>query len=248
MTQLPSWPRPHLQPGGAPAQLFYKVHGTFEGLQISRSRHRSNGIPAGLSLQSYRADAAPEVMAFGTDVLFRDALYAMGEQTVAAALNAPGCMVLRGEVEPSDSLDYFRDAVGVIQALLDAGGVAVFDPYQLTWWSAQEWRARAFEPAGPVPLRHVVTLVSDEGDGTRWVHTRGLLKFGRPDISVRSVDADRFEAVLDLCSRLIDMQASGAVVPDGQVIRMEGLPDWTCRTLGSLDDPDFNNRHIEIGP
>jgi len=45
------------------------------------------------------------------------------------------------------------------------------------------------------------------------------------------------------------MQAFGAVVPEGQPIEMSSLPDgWRCFHRGSLDDPDFNNRHIEIGP
>ncbi len=74
-----------------------------------------------------------------------------------------------------------------------------------------------------------------------------MLKFGRPDISVHGVTPDQYEAVQDLCNRFIEMLAFGAVVPDGQVIRMAGLPEWTCKTLGDLDDPDFNNHRIEIG-
>jgi hypothetical protein len=102
---LPTWERPHLQPGGGDAHLYYKVHGHFDGgLKVSRSQHRCSGVPDGLTLKLYRAEKHPEVLAFG------------------------------------------------------------------------------------------------------------------------------------------------AVVPDGQVIRMAGLPEWTCRTLGNLDDPDFNNRRIEIGP
>jgi hypothetical protein len=148
------------------------------------------------------------------------------------------------------SLDYFRDAVGLVMALLESGGVAVFDPHMFKWWSADEWREHAFEPAGAVPRHHVVRLVSDEPDGrSRWYHTRGMIKFGRPDLSVHGVVPELESAVTDLCERFIEMQAFGAVVPEGQGINMNALPPgWRCRHGGDLDDPEFNNRHLEIGP
>jgi hypothetical protein len=37
------------------------------------------------------------------------------------------------------------------------------------------------------------------------------------------------------------------MIPDGQRIRMRGLPAWKCRRAGELDDPDFNNVRVEIG-
>lgn len=244
---LPEWPRPHVRAGGSDAHLFYKVHGDFSGgLNVSRSYHRCGGLPNGLSLQLYASADHPDVAAFGFDPQF--GLEKTGADVTAAVSNAAGCAVLRGVVDTPDSLNYLRDAVGLVQALLDAGGVAVFDPYILRWWTAAEWTERAFEPAGPVPRHHCVILVSGEEDGTRWVHTRGMLKFGAPDLSIHGVTPDLLDEVVELCNRFIEAQAFGMVVPDGQRIRMPGLPEWTCRTVGDLNDPDFNNRHIEIGP
>ncbi len=98
--QLPTWERPHHQAGGSDAHLFYKVHGNFDGgLKVSRSQHRCNGVPDGLSLQLYRADEHPDVMAFGTGEYFADALAAMGRHAAASATTAPGCAILRGVVE-----------------------------------------------------------------------------------------------------------------------------------------------------
>jgi hypothetical protein len=160
------------------------------------------------------------------------------------------CLVLRGVVPDPPTLDYFRDAVGLVMALLESGGTAVFDPHMFKWWSASEWRDLAFEPAGAVPRHHVVILVSDEPGGrSRWYHTRGMIKFGRPDVSVRNVPPALEAAVRELCERFVDMQAFGAVIAEGQEIKMDALPrGWRCRHGGSLDDPDFNNRHVEIGP
>ena len=75
----------------------------------------------------------------------------------------------------------------LITHFLDHGGVAVYDPQMFEWWSPKKWRERIFSPAGPVPRHHTVILVSEDAPGTEWIHTRGLRKFGRPDLSVHRV-------------------------------------------------------------
>jgi hypothetical protein len=53
--------------------------------------------------------------------------------------------------------------------------------------------------------------------------------------------------VIAMCDRFIEYQAQGAIVPDGQPIAMPGLPaGLTCRHAGGVDDPDFNNAHLDI--
>jgi len=40
---------------------------------------------------------------------------------------------------------------------------------------------------------------------------------------------------------------TGGRVPVGQEIRMAALPaGLSCQPAGSLDDPDFNNVHVEV--
>jgi hypothetical protein len=68
-------------------------------------------------------------------------------------------------------------------------------------------------------------------------------------LSIRNVQPQHEAAVEDMCNRFIEMQAFGGVIPEGQAIRINALPPgWQCRHGGSIDDPDFNNRHVEIGP
>jgi hypothetical protein len=252
LSPLPSWPRQHFQRGGGDAQLFYKIHGAFAGPpSVSRSKHRCAGVPDRCDLQSYNRDSAPELFAFGlqNDWISRD-FRAHQADLAAQVACTDQCLVLRGVVPDPETLDYFRDAVGLVTALLEAGGIAVFDPQMFKWWSADEWRTRAFEPMGAVPRHHVVILVSDEQDGDgRWYHTRGMRKFGRPDVSIHHVPLDLEGVVEDLCNRFIEMQAFGAVIEEGQAIKMTGLPSgWRCRHRGDLDDPEFNNVHVDIGP
>jgi len=250
---LPSWPRRHFEPGGGNAHLFYAIHGRFPEMpQVSRARYRCDGVPEGCDLQLYTRETQPQVFEIGLDNYLGRELRKDDPNLFNAAASSEQCLILRGEVSDPPTLDYFRDVVGLIMAMLDGGGTAVFDPHAFKWWSPQKWCESAFEPAGAVPRHHVLTLVSDDpsnGNQNRWYHTRGMIKFGRPDLSVHSVAPNLQAGVEDLCNRFIEMLAFGAVVPEGQTIKMSSLPaGWRCFHRGNLEDPDFNNRHIEIGP
>ena len=99
-----------------------------------------------------------------------------------------------------------------------------------------------------MPRHHVVILTSEEAGGgsLTWFHTRGLRKFGRPDLSVPRVPPQHREAVIDLCHRFIEFQAFGGIIGEGQEVHMKTLPSgMTCHHAGDLDDPDFNNVHLE---
>lgn len=112
----------------------------------------------------------------------------------------------------------------------------------------EAWHERIFAPDAPVPRHHVVILTSSQEDANlTWFHTRGLRKFGRPDLSIRDVPKSSHLAVTDLCNRLIEQQAFGGIIPEGQRIQTSSLPEgMTCHHAGGLDDPDFNNVHVEI--
>jgi hypothetical protein len=158
------------------------------------------------------------------------------------------CLILRGQIEDCDNLNYLRDSVGLLTFLLDHGGITVHDPQMFHWWEAEDWRNRVFLADGAVPRRHVVVLTSEELDpALTWFHTRGMRKFGRPDISIRNVPAEHHDGVIDLCERFIELQALGGIIDEGFSVRMNSLPDgMTCHHRGDLDDPDFNNVHVEI--
>lgn len=232
-------------------QLFFKLHGDFSlPPKISRIKYRTEGPPKGAEMVTFDADDDADAFGFGLADVFAARLRREHAKIYAAVAKAPQALIIRGNLDDPDSLDYLRDTVGLIMALLDTGGaVAVFDPFRLDWWTADEWRSRLFEPSKPVPHEHVVLLLSedDKHPGNHWVHTRGMLKFGRPDLSVRNQAKDQLPLMLDLCNRFIELQALGTVVPEEQPVRMQGLNgDWRCFHGGDPNDPDFNNVHIEI--
>ena len=248
--KLKSWPRPHFEAGGGNALLYFVVFGKFDLSEpLSAKKYRSDGMGDWLHLtHQTRAKEAAAIAAHQSgklwEIVTRDA-----PVTAAEALTAPEAVVVRGEATDPPTLDYFRDAIGVVTYLLDRGGVSVYDPQRFWLWSGDEWRSEIFEPGEPRPQEHTVILVSDDegSERTQWLHTRGLRQYGRPDLSVRGVGPNHMDAVTHMIERFIEMQAYGGVVGEGQEVRMRGLPPGgVCHHRGSVDDPDFNNVHIAI--
>lgn len=245
-TDATDWTRPlhdPARPGPSGALVFFEVHGAFPA------------SPPPASTSRYRLDPAiadrVEVVSLSRGLEARRAGVAWqwfaGDHPALAAkvAAAPEAMIVRAELPEPGSLAYLRHAIGLVELLLEHGGLAVHDVQTLRWYPADEWKAELFTEAFR-PHAHVVILTSLDGERA-WLHTRGLRKFGRPDLSVVRVPDAYRDAALALVNRFIVMQTQGGVIPDGEPVRMAGLPDGlVCRHRGTLDDPDFNNVHVEI--
>jgi hypothetical protein len=107
-------------------------------------------------------------------------------------------------------------------------------------FTPEQWRGVIFAPDKPQPRLHVNVFHGAEDNETVWLHSRGMRAFGRPDLSIRYVPQHAMAAASELCNRLIETQAYGAVIPDGP---LEGM---IAHTTGSLEDPEFDNVHIEL--
>jgi hypothetical protein len=80
-----------------------------------------------------------------------------------------------------------------------------------------------------------------------WLHSRGLRKFGRPDLSARELSRDDLETFAGLFESLIVTLAAGAIIPEGQRIRIAGTKvERTVHLKGDLDDVEFNNVRYEL--
>lgn len=248
-SELENWNRNHYVAGGGDPFLFYVIYGEItSSVPLSRSIYRTNGLPEGIDFMSYGPDNHPDVPGSFREGYLWNEFVANAPELSAAVVQCNHCMILSGSPTDSTTLNYLRDSVGLITYLVDHGGFTVYDPQMFRWWKPSEWKRQIFEPAGAVPRHHTVILVSQEEDPSlKWFHTRGMRKFGRPDISVHNVSAILEDGVIDLCNRLIEHQAFGYVVPDGHQIRMVSLPSGgVIRHGGDLDDPDFNNFHLDV--
>lgn len=245
-TPPPSWPRPHFIPGGGNAFLFYVVFVEEPATwAVSGSAYRTTGIPPGLDVMAYGPGGNPQVIDGFREGPLGDRLADQAPDLVAPVTEARGCVVFRGQIADPETLDYHRDLIGLLQWLADQGAAAILDMTAAEWWSPEAWRVRVFEPARPLPHRHVTIYVSPEESGRFWLHTRGMLKYGRPDVSIRDVPNDRQESAAEIVNRFIEFQALGGVVAEGQAVSMDGVPQgMVARHGGDVEDPDFNNRHV----
>ncbi len=247
--ELRDWPRQLFEPGGGEPFVLYYIYGNFPELPTLRvDIYRSSGVPRGLDLQMYNRDQHPEVLSSFLSGHFADFL-ATKPDIEGAVKAARHCIVLKGNPAESGDLNYLRDCVGVLSYLLDYGAIAILDPQTFTWWRASEWRTQIFQPDSIQPLSHVVILGSpEEADPSKlWLHTRGLRKFGRPDLSVHNVNESVRVSVIDMLNKYITYLALGGIIADGEEFYLDGIVDAVvCSLRGSDDDPDFNNRHVDI--
>src|SRR4030095_1780781 len=239
---LTAWPRPRFKQGGGNAVLLYALYGRFpsEARPISPVEFRTSGLPAEMQIRMVTRETGNPLPFLGDD--FERILREDYPELYAAASHAEQCLVLKGEFRDPGDLNYLRDTVGMITWFFGHGAEAAFDPQRLRLYDAAEWSDEIFTPLPPRLAAHVVILSSTEPDGTRWLHTRGMRKFGRPDISVHRITREQQDGAIELINRLIILQAEGGLVPEGQPIRMASLPPGlACHHAGHLDDPDFNN-------
>lgn len=242
------WEREFYQPESGDAVLSFVVFGELVAdMEVSASEYRTSGPPKGTEMELFsRREHGDWIDGFTGGYL--GALLAEDKILEERVKTAPTVALLQGEVEDPETLDYLRDAVGVVTALLDSGGVAVLDAVALRWWTPEEWREAIFDPSAPEPIEHVSLLASEEEDGF-WLHSRGLRKFGRPDLSVRGLKEDGLEIFAGLFESLIVTLAGGATIPDGQRLRIGGTKiEMESNLAGALDDPDFDNVHYELTP
>jgi hypothetical protein len=243
---FPAWQRPHWQPSDEEIIVQFYVFGDFQPIRVPSAQYGSDGLPEEVELSSHYHSALREWEGYPLKGPLGELFKNDAPEAFEKATAAPQVLVLRGRFKDSADTGYLRDTFGVIAGLLDIGGVAVLDPQILTLFSANEWRERYLIRDG-APLRHHVLILRDEEEDSDrvWIHTRGLRKFGRPDISLRDVPANEIDRAGALCQRLVELQALGAHFKDGQALDVDGVfGGLTAELGGGYDDPQFNNTYV----
>ena len=241
-----NWERPYFEPSKSEVNIFDVAYGKPpKRWNLSGSDYRVAGIPNGVEISTYGPAVNPETVDMFRSGYLWDRLSEDKPDLASQISQENECLIIRGSLRDPETLNYFRDIVGLIQWLFDNGIHAVYDPHAFLWWATEEWN-EIFQNAEPTPHSHVMIFTSPE-DEKIWLHTRGMRKFGRPDLSVRGCPTDKVSDAGKLINRFIKMQAFGAIIPEGKEIKVEGLPTgMVCNHKGDLEDPDFNNVHIEI--
>jgi hypothetical protein len=247
-TGLNAWTRPLYTPGGDDAFIFLVAFGpAIEELQVSQADHRVDEIPASLELAVQGAETVNAFLEPPIGELLRED----HPELVDLVAATDSCLVIRGTIADPPDLRYLRSVIGLATAALDAGAVAIYNLQSFGLFSPARWRTDIFEPDAPSPADFVVILSSEdhEGDpnGAVWLHTRGMRVFGRPDLSVRGVPADQINVAGQLVRALIEQQVKGLRIEDGSTMTVgDPIGNITFHRRGHVDDPEFNNVHLEI--
>lgn len=154
--------------------------------------------------------------------------------------------ILRGRITTDRGTDYLRNTIGLVQALIEQGGIGVLDLLTLNLQSTDKWSACYFNKE-IAPQTHVLVLKSENEDGTFWLHTRGMIKFGRPDFSVRQLDPSQINDAKQALDQLIFHSGKGADM--GKNLRVHTKNgksiDAQLRFIPDFDNFDFNNAYYE---
>jgi hypothetical protein len=244
------WPRPQWQDSGEQAFLLWFVFGDFGAdFQVDAVKYRTRGTPPGIEVVRYANRELVKWNGYPLAGTLGRLLWDEDARLFERAKKADACVMLRGSLADPADLDYLRDLVGTITALTDLGGIAVIDPQTLSMFDADDWHRRFFSRDAFNARDHVLILCNEDrrNAGRVHVHTRGLRKFARPDVSLRNVPLAAASVAGELAERFVDFQAHGGCVADGHVVETEGAPaGMSVQLAGERDDPDFNNRHLAL--
>jgi hypothetical protein len=249
-----SWSRPRWTPTGRAASLFFFIPGEppTAGLQVSRSRHHFDGFPEELQITSHERAADREWfdgffarpgLGFSLDEEFGEAATAVRE--------AQRGSVVRGEFPDPSDLGYLRNSLAVVSAVLEQGGLAVLDLPTCRWWPPEKWLARFVTRSEFEVEDHILVVVSDDelNHPGLWMHTRGLRKFGRPDLQIRHVpgewteDNPLVQAGGGLLNHLAGNLCRGSAITDGQVMNVAGTRR-RCTFRHTPDDTQGDRTHF----
>lgn len=152
------------------------------------------------------------------------------------------CIILRGNVKDDHQLLYLKQAMDVI-SMLSKQMIAVLDLLSLQWYDKESWNhlvTKEFDL-----YDHVQILLSQE-EGA-WLHTRGMLKFGRPDISILHVPKEKIHEMKLLVDQIIYYEALGAMVLKDSKFHTK-LGTYVIHPIfyNDFENYDFNNAFIEM--
>ncbi|HET7267310.1 MAG TPA: hypothetical protein VFJ15_04315 [Oleiagrimonas sp.] len=241
------WARPYWHASGEDAMLLFFVFGRFSG--DTNEIGNALKLPDGIQLTRYAHATLRNWEGYPLTGALGDVFQAEVPQTLTAARNTPDVLRLAGEIRDPSDLDYLRDTLNALTRLFEAGGVAVVDPQTSGLLDRDTWHRRFLAGTATTMRQHVLVLCDADPDdaSSQWIHTRGMRKFARPDISLTRVPGSDINQAGALCEQLVDMLALGGQFADGQSLPVDGLAGpLVAQPGGHKDDPRFYNTHVEL--
>lgn len=141
-----------------------------------------------------------------TDACHRIAMTDLGDR-IADLDAADRCFTLSTTVSEPTDLAYLQATWAIARWLVARGATVVLDAYGMRYIAGAE-----LPPPGEFDVQNEVSMIfetdADEGAGGHVLHTRGMRKFGRPDV-VTIVQPDEREMFAEILWQLAGGMAQG---------------------------------------
>ncbi len=221
---IPPWQRSAFQPGGAANvfQLFCFSSGALKpDTEVPMSAGRY-GLPSPEAMRFVEVRELTREMdsawfdGFRSGSLRNIAAQALGDVSpLDAATQLTAVLINRPD---GAELTHLQAGWAVAQWLVARGVSVVLDAQTNRFWKGEDvadWPATR-----PFTLSTDVNVVveAEPTAPTATIHTRGLQKFGRPDLVVRDVPGSRWDAVAGLVRALAGQLADGVVLKAGDLV------------------------------
>jgi hypothetical protein len=230
--------------------LFYVLFGTDKigELQVSKNKHNIDGMPDELEIINYNkmdnTNQKKYIEGFYEEHLGK--ILKKNNTLYKKIINCNNITVVKGEFKDTKTFNYLRNTIGIIQAIIETNIDAILDLQILEWFAPDEWTRKFFEPKSPNVFNHVTILYSVDNN-IIWLHTRGMRKFGRPDLSIRKINEDKKDIGIEIINRFIQAFAYGLIPDETKEIKIKDMEKGVFgKIFGDYDNIDFNNYYFEI--
>jgi hypothetical protein len=207
--------------------LFYVLFGTdnMEKLQVSKTKHNIDGMPSELEVINYNKtdnkDRKKYIESFYEEYLGK-VLKEKGNELYEKVINCNNVTIVKGDFEDGNTYNYLKNTIGIVQAIIETNITAILDIQTFEWLEPEEWSIKYFEPKSPNVFNHVRILFSVDNNIT-WLHTRGMRKFGRPDLSIRKVAENKKDLGIEIINRFVQAFAYGLIPDETKEIRLKNM-------------------------
>jgi len=224
-TPIPTWPRSGFQPGGAPNvfQLFCFSTGPLKSdVPMSAGRF---GLPSPEAMQQVEVrELTREMDSAWFDGFRSGSLRAIATQALSdvsaldSATQLTAVLISRGDAA---DLSHLQAGWAVAQWLVARGVSVILDAQTNRFWKGAD--VADWPPNRPFALSSDVNIVveAEPTSPTATIHTRGMQKFGRPDLVVRDVPGEQWDAVAGLVRALAGQLANGVVLRAGDRVNID---------------------------
>lgn len=163
-------------------------------------------------VMGYLREEAPELFEDVARAIAANEAQGFEEHDRAIAAEARLCVVLRAEITNPPNNEFVETLVHLADAFRDLLDGVVWDVHMGKVFGHGEWRERVMEE--PFSVLNHVSIASDGGA----LRTRGLKKFGSPELEVAAVPADVATEVANMLRDFAEHIVQGELVEPDEVI------------------------------